>query len=85
MIVRATRAIKKGEEVTNCYQSGVLHRPDMSLFIYGFFIPTTDPLLCAVDRPDIDWTNPFNPTTMDDSIYEGEECVAGRAGGWVWG
>ena len=35
VMVRALRPIKKGEEITNNYQPGVIHRPDMSLYIYG--------------------------------------------------
>lgn len=33
--VRAVRQIKKGEEITLSYQPQVIHRPDMSLYIYG--------------------------------------------------
>ena len=40
VIMRALRAIKQGEAVTNSYQSGVVHRADMSLYIYGFFTPS---------------------------------------------
>ena len=35
MLMTASRPIKKGEEVTNNYQPHVIHRPDMSLHIYG--------------------------------------------------
>lgn len=36
LLLRATRAIAAGEELTDSYMQGVLHRPDAALFHYGF-------------------------------------------------
>lgn len=35
VLVKAIKSISKGQEITNSYQPGVIHRPDMSLYIYG--------------------------------------------------
>lgn len=35
VLVTAVKPISKGQEITNSYQPGVIHRPDMSLYIYG--------------------------------------------------
>jgi hypothetical protein len=35
VVVKAIKPIKKGEEITFSYQPKVVHRPDMSLYIYG--------------------------------------------------
>lgn len=38
----ATRDIPEGEELTTRYKAGTLHRPDASLFLYGF-LPEASP------------------------------------------
>jgi len=47
----AKRPIKKGEEVTNNYGNDYLHRPDMTLLVYGF-VPLRDPpIMSTCDLP----------------------------------
>lgn len=84
MRVVATRAIAAGEELTVAYKAAGLHRPDASLFLYGFLpalaVPPGEaeaeqPLLCAVDLPTYRRGNPWRRTDTTDERY----------GGWVDG
>lgn len=70
VVVTALRPITKGEELTSAYQPGLMHRPDMSLYIYGFVQMTDTPLLSSIDLPDFDPKNPFVQTAMDDSDHD---------------
>ena len=36
VVLKATKAVAAGEELFLDYKPGVLHRPDASLFLYGF-------------------------------------------------
>lgn len=69
VFVRAIKHIKKGEEITNSYQPGVIHRPDMSLYVYGFVTPMERPLLSAIDLPNYNPADPFGQTALTDAIY----------------
>jgi hypothetical protein len=73
--LRAKRPIKKGEEIRFNYQSGVIHRPDMSLLSYGFFVSfgASDkaPLQCSVDLPTFSLDRPYEPTPESDDAFYG--------------
>ncbi|EFN50775.1 hypothetical protein CHLNCDRAFT_142491 [Chlorella variabilis] len=79
VLITATKPIKKGEEITFNYQPNIVHRADMSLYIYGFVIQRDQPLLCAVDLPGFDPKDPFGPTPQDDADYELGGKLATRA------
>ena len=49
----------------------VIHRPDQSLFSYGFTTESSPPLLCSVDLPDFDPRDPFRETPLTDTDYGG--------------
>jgi hypothetical protein len=68
--MRATRNIRKGEQVTNNYQTNVLDRNDMSLHIYGFVQMVNQERLPATDLPTYDPASPFNET-KDDKYFHG--------------
>jgi hypothetical protein len=65
----AVKDIKKGDELSHIYQSDVTHRPDMSLLVYGFTMPSDPPLMAAQDLPDFDYRDPFQETEYTDDQY----------------
>lgn len=65
----ALKDIKKGEQLTMAYQSEVTHRPDMSLLVYGFTMPSDPPLMAAQDLVDFETSNPFKSTGFKDDEY----------------
>lgn len=65
----AVKDIKKGDELRHTYQSDVTHRPDMSLLVYGFTMPSDPPLMAAQDLPDFDYHDPFQETEYKDDEY----------------
>lgn len=71
VVLRATHPIKSGEAITTDYQGDVIHRPDMSLFVYGFVVMSDTPPLCSFDLPtfkgNASW---FQQTPADDSFYD---------------
>jgi len=67
--ILALKDIKKGEQLTMMYQSEVTHRPDMSLLVYGFTMPSDPPLMAAQDLPDFESSNPFKETGYTDDEY----------------
>ncbi|KAL4421330.1 hypothetical protein ABPG75_010621 [Micractinium tetrahymenae] len=70
VLVKAINPIAKGQEITNSYQPGVIHRPDMSLYIYGFVIDREEPYLAAVDLPTFNAKDPFEQTPLLDNLYD---------------
>ncbi|KAH7617856.1 hypothetical protein Ndes2526B_g06746 [Nannochloris sp. 'desiccata'] len=70
VLMHASRNIRKGEAVTNDYQTNVLDRNDMSLHIYGFIQEVNSERLLAVDLPNYDPDSPFNET-KDDKWFHG--------------
>lgn len=70
VLVKAIKSISKGQEITNSYQPGVIHRPDMSLYIYGFVIDREAPFLAAVDLPTYNSQDPFEQTPLVDDLYD---------------
>ncbi len=52
----------------------VLHRPDVSLFIYGFVQMRDPPLLCAVDLPAFDISRVYTTTPLTDAHHGGHFC-----------
>ena len=47
------------------YSPGVIHRPDISLIIYGFVQRHTPPQLAAQDLSGFDPRHPWNETPFD--------------------
>ena len=45
----------------------LIHRPDGSLFFYGFVSEQDRPLLCATDLPP-----GYPPQSLNDALYDGE-------------
>eukprot|EP00887_Chlorella_sp_A99_P005746 scaffold1.g5746.t1 len=74
VLQKATRSILEGEQIFNNYQPGVIHRPDQSLYIYGFVAGGVAPLLAAVDLPFYKPDAPFEKTPEDDVFY-GDEAL----------
>ena len=71
LLMTATRDLAPGDAVTNNYQSDVIHRNDMSLYIYGFVQESSAARLCAVDLPTYEPSAPFGSTADDDSAFHG--------------
>lgn len=67
------RDIKKGEAVTNNYQPDVLHRNDMSFYIYGFIEEANFERLCAIDLPTYNPEQPFGQTKANDGSFYGPQ------------
>lgn len=53
-------------EISFDYGHALQHRPDGSLFFYGFVEPMDMPLLCSVDLP-----AGYPAQSRDDSLYKG--------------
>lgn len=51
----------------------MIHRPDISLHIYGFVAPADPPLLAATDLPDFDRAAPWAATPADDDGFHGPD------------
>lgn len=49
----------------------MIHRPDISLHIYGFVAPADPPLLAATDLPNFDRAAPWAATPADDDGFYG--------------
>jgi hypothetical protein len=65
-------------QLTMTYTSGITHRPDLSLVIYGFVQHHTPPQLAAQDLPEFDPADPWKKTPFDSDDNGG--CVqASRA------
>lgn len=79
VLLKAVRPIAQGEELFVRYKTGILHRDDASLFLYGF-IPQEQslPLLCALDLPTYTAALPWRSTDANDERY-----VPSVAGGWL--
>ncbi|GAB4820914.1 hypothetical protein N2152v2_007960 [Parachlorella kessleri] len=66
VVLKATKAVAAGEELLIDYKPGVLHRPDASLFLYGFVQDHEHRLLCAMDLPTYLPFNPWRRTHLED-------------------
>lgn len=78
LVLTALHTIKAGEALTHNYITGVIHRPDMSMFFFGFVTQREEPFLAASDLPGYDADNPYATSPLDDSIYDdpyGEHCT----------
>lgn len=71
VLVTALKDIKKGEAITNNYQTNVIHRNDISMYIYGFAQDSSMELMLATDLPTYDPLYPWLATEPDDSKYYG--------------
>lgn len=71
LLEKAMRNIPKGTEITNAYQTNVIHRNDLSLLIYGFI--QNKPLMCATDLPKYTSADPYSATAVDDSLFYGRD------------
>ena len=49
----------------------MIHRPDISLHIYGFVAPADPPILAATDLPNFDRAAPWAATPADDDGFYG--------------
>lgn len=70
VLVKALETIKKGQEITNDYQPAVIHRPDLSLYIYGFVIMRDQPFMAAIDLPAYTSADPFGQSATVDDLYD---------------
>lgn len=70
LVLKARGPITQGQEVTHDYITDVAHRPDMSLFSFGFVVPKAPPLMAAVDLPTFDEYKAYAETPPDDSMYD---------------
>lgn len=64
-------------QLTQLYHDELLHRPDMSLMVYGFVGDTDKPLLPASDLPTYDPASPYEHTAASDNEYSTciEKCA----------
>jgi hypothetical protein len=73
IMMKAKVDIKAGEAVTNNYQPNVLHRNDMSLYIYGFVQSENDLNVLSIDLPTWNRERAFDATNPDDSTFYGPQ------------
>lgn len=62
-------------QLTQLYHDELLHRPDMSLMVYGFVPDTDKPLLPASDLPTYDPASPYEHTAPSDNEYSACLCA----------